>query len=238
MRILLGLVFYFWRIFASWQQKNKVIATHPKPLFGRKKKLPKVITLWGKKFEITRFRQKVPTCCQNIAGFLNFSTFLSNLSLNLVQFSGGWSPDHEPHKIGKKTHFSIRIHWSGRINHKPHKIQKKNTLFNTDPLEWKDQHLNIVYTSVACAIGPSVNPLQNRETQHVNIVFAMYVSSFWTAKYKRKSCLNWMASLKCYHVLNWLFVPKPGFLVLIWIFSSRIHLKINISHILNPNLTK
>jgi len=115
---------------------------------------------------------------------------------------------------------------------------KKNTLFNTDPLEWKDQHLNIVYTSVACAIGPSVNPLQNRETQHVNIVFAMYVSSFWTAKYKRKSCLNWMASLKCYHVLNWLFVPKPGFLVLIWIFSSRIHLKINISHILNPNLTK
>jgi hypothetical protein len=25
-------------------------------------------------------------------------------------------------------------------------------------------------TSVACAIGPSVNPLQNRETQHVNIV--------------------------------------------------------------------
>jgi hypothetical protein len=28
----------------------------------------------------------------------------------------------------------------------------------------------IVGTSVACAIGPSVNPLQNRETQHVNIV--------------------------------------------------------------------
>jgi hypothetical protein len=26
------------------------------------------------------------------------------------------------------------------------------------------------HTSVACAIGPSVNPLQNRETQHVNTV--------------------------------------------------------------------
>jgi hypothetical protein len=25
-------------------------------------------------------------------------------------------------------------------------------------------------TSVACAAGPGVNPLQNRETQHVNIV--------------------------------------------------------------------
>jgi len=45
MCIVLGLVFYFWRIFASWQQKNKVIATHPKPLFGGKIKLLKVITL-------------------------------------------------------------------------------------------------------------------------------------------------------------------------------------------------
>jgi hypothetical protein len=43
---------------------------------------------------------------------------------------------------------------------------EKNTLFNTGPLEWKDQHLNIVHTSVACAVGP----LQNTETQHVNIV--------------------------------------------------------------------
>jgi len=25
-------------------------------------------------------------------------------------------------------------------------------------------------TSVACAVGPTVNPLQNRETQHANIV--------------------------------------------------------------------
>jgi len=47
---------------------------------------------------------------------------------------------------------------------------EKNTLFNTDPLDWKDQHLNIVNTSVACAVGPSVNPLQNRETPHVSIV--------------------------------------------------------------------
>jgi tRNA uridine 5-carbamoylmethylation protein Kti12 len=28
----------------------------------------------------------------------------------------------------------------------------------------------IVITSVACDIGPSVNPLQNKETQHVNNV--------------------------------------------------------------------
>ncbi len=28
----------------------------------------------------------------------------------------------------------------------------------------------IVTTSVACAVGPSVNPLQNRETQDVKIV--------------------------------------------------------------------
>jgi hypothetical protein len=30
--------------------------------------------------------------------------------------------------------------------------------------------LSIKMTSVACAIGSSVNPLQNRGTQHVNIV--------------------------------------------------------------------
>jgi len=31
---------------------------------------------------------------------------------------------------------------------------------------------------------------------------------------------------------------KPGFLEFIWIFSGKNHLKINNSHILNPNLTK
>jgi hypothetical protein len=34
------------------------------------------------------------------------------------------------------------------------------------------------------------------------------------------------------------FLPKPGFLEFIWIFSGRNYLKINISHILDPNLTK
>jgi hypothetical protein len=43
---------------------------------------------------------------------------------------------------------------------------------------------------------------------------------------------------KCYHVLNWFFFPKPGFLEFIWIFSCRNHLKVNISHTLNANLTK
>jgi hypothetical protein len=100
--------------------------------------------------------------------------------------------------------------------------------------------LNINLTSVACAVGPSVNPLQNRETLHVNIVLQwMYVSIFWTAKYERKSCLNWNGKpLECYQVLNWFFLPKPGCLKFLWIFNSRNHLKINISHILNPNLTK
>jgi hypothetical protein len=32
------------------------------------------------------------------------------------------------------------------------------------------KNLFITISIVACAIGPSVNPLQNRETQHVNIV--------------------------------------------------------------------
>ncbi len=31
-------------------------------------------------------------------------------------------------------------------------------------------HDYFMHTSVAFGVGPSVNPLQNRETQHVNIV--------------------------------------------------------------------
>jgi hypothetical protein len=52
-------------------------------------------------------------------------------------------------------------------------------------------------TSVACAIGPSVNPLQNRETQHVNIVLQCMYPFFEQPNMKGKSsCLNWMVSLQ------------------------------------------
>jgi hypothetical protein len=37
-------------------------------------------------------------------------------------------------------------------------------------IEMPNQKLQIILTSVACALGPSVNPLQNKEPQHVNIV--------------------------------------------------------------------
>jgi hypothetical protein len=61
---------------------------------------------------------------------------------------------------------------------------------------------------------------------------------FWTAKYERKSCLNWMVSLQ---VLprSWLIFPsKTWFLGIYWICTGKNHLKINISQILDPNLTK
>jgi H+/gluconate symporter-like permease len=50
--------------------------------------------------------------------------------------------------------------------------------------------LNINLTSVACAVGPSVNPVQNRETLHVNIGLQCMYGSFEQQKYERKSCLN------------------------------------------------
>ncbi len=68
--------------------------------------------------------------------------------------------------------------------------------------------------------------------------FAMYVSMFWTAKHERKSWLNWMVSLQVLPC-SWLIFPsKTWFFGIYWIFSGRNHFKINISHILNPNLTK
>jgi hypothetical protein len=74
-----------------------------------------------------------------------------------------------------------------------------------------------ILTSVACAIRPSVNPLQNRETQHLNIVFAMYVSMFWTAKYERKSCLNWMVSLQMLPHSQLIFPSKT------WLFEKKLN---------------
>jgi len=45
----------------------------------------------------------------------------------------------------------------------------------------------IISTNVAYVVGLSVNPLQNKETQHVNIVLqVMY--RYWIAKYERRSC--------------------------------------------------
>ncbi len=46
---------------------------------------------------------------------------------------------------------------------------------------------------------------------------------------------NECEAFKCYHILNWFFLPKTWFLEFIWNFSGRNHLKINTSH---PNLTK
>jgi hypothetical protein len=57
----------------------------------------------------------------------------------------------------------------------------------------------------------------------------MYVSIFWTAKYERKSCLNWMVSLSSGTIqvlpCSQLIFPS-GFLEFIWIFSGRNHFKI------------
>jgi hypothetical protein len=39
-------------------------------------------------------------------------------------------------------------------------------------------------TTVACAIGPSVNPLQNKEIQHVNIVLQCMYQFFEQANMK------------------------------------------------------
>ncbi len=65
---------------------------------------------------------------------------------------------------------------------------------------------------------------------------------FWNSQIWKEIMLEFNGkpskAFKCYHVLNWFFLPKPGFLEFIWIFSCRNHLKINISHILNPNLIK
>jgi hypothetical protein len=69
----------------------------------------------------------------------------------------------------------------------------------------------LITTSVACAIGPSVNPLQNRETQHVNIVLQYMYQFFEQPNMKgNHAWIDWQ-DFKTYHILNSFFLPKPGF---------------------------
>jgi hypothetical protein len=96
-----------------------------------------------------------------------------------------------------------------------------------------------IYTSVACAVGPSVNPLQNRETQHVNIILQCTYWFFEQSNMKgNHAWIKWYA-FKCYHFLNWFFSFQN---LVVWnlleFSAAEITFKINISHILNPNLTK
>ncbi len=50
---------------------------------------------------------------------------------------------------------------------------------------------------------------------------------YWVGTYWELGGTNWEHNdPKCYHVVNWFSLPKPGFLEFIWIFSCRNHLKI------------
>jgi len=64
-----------------------------------------------------------------------------------------------------------------------------------------------MYISVACAHGPSVNPSQNRETQHVNIV----LQCMYRYKYERKSCFNWRVTLEVLPRSQLIFPSKTWF---------------------------
>ncbi len=81
--------------------------------------------------------------------------------------------------------------------------------------------------------------IQNRETQHVNIVLQCVYWFFWTAKYERKSCFELNDKPSNVTMLSTDFSFQTVVFWNLFEFSrAEIILKINISHILNPNLTK
>jgi hypothetical protein len=73
--MLTSRVFFCWGEISHLCEKRKVIATHTMDLWGKKAQSHQILRFFF--FEIARFRQEVPTC-QNIWGFLNFFTFLSD----------------------------------------------------------------------------------------------------------------------------------------------------------------
>jgi hypothetical protein len=92
---------------------------------------------------------------------------------------------------------------------------------------------------VACAVGPSVNPLQNRETQHVNMVLQCMYLVFLNSHIRKEIMLKLNGKPSSITTFSTDFsFQNLVFWEFIWIFRAKNHLKINISHILNPNLTK
>jgi len=67
-------------------------------------------------------------------------------------------------KFNQQTLFYVKIFFD---LHK-HALPSKSNEIN-ETLSHKLPKLLIILPSVAYVVGPSVNPLQNRETQHVNI---------------------------------------------------------------------
>jgi hypothetical protein len=61
---------------------------------------------------------------------------------------------------------------------------------------------------------------------------------FWTNKYERKLCLNWMVSLQLSACSQLIFPSKTWVFGIYLNFQKQKWLKNNICHILNPNLIK
>jgi hypothetical protein len=64
-----------------------------------------------------------------------------------------------------------------------HALPSRSIVIN-ETFSHKLPKLLIILLSVACVVGPSVNPLQNRETQHVNIVLQCMYRFFKQPKMK------------------------------------------------------
>ncbi len=96
-----------------------------------------------------------------------------------------------------------------------------------------------MYTSVASAVDPSAkNPLQNMQTQHVNIVLQVCINFLNSQTWKEIMLeLNGKPSSVTTFSTDFFF-QKLVFLNLFESSAAADYFKINIFHILKPNLTK
>ncbi len=85
--------------------------------------------------------------------------------------------------------------------------------------------LKIEITNVACAIGTNVNPLQNREIQHVNIVLQVRIN-FLNSQIWKEIMLKLNVSLHVSPHSQLNFPSKTWYFGIYLNFSSKNHLKI------------
>jgi hypothetical protein len=76
-----------------------------------------------------------------------------------------------------------------------------------------------------CAIGPKCELITKWGNSTCEHCFVMYVSIFWTAKYERKSCLNWMVSLQALPRSQLIFPSKTWFFGIYLNFQQQKSLK-------------
>ncbi len=138
----------------------------------------------------------------------------------------------------------MELDWWNNIGLRSHCIMYMNMILgwsisNLD--SWQIQIWSLFILSPSSLVWPLAQVWTHYKIGKLNMwtLFCNVCINFWTAKYERKSCLNWMIlSLQVLSHSQLIFPSKTWFFGIYLNFQWQKSLKNQYLHILNPNLTK